>query len=185
VSACPSREELDALAAGAGTPTAAAHASACGRCARRVSWLRREAGLVRRWAALDDAPTAHLWEGVRQRIAARRRRKWAASAGAGALMAVAAFAGLQAMRRIPPPQAPPSASAAIDRAEADYGRAIEALEAQVAARSPDPKRALARAHGGISRARSGGGRDPASRVRVLEGYAAYLRSLRRALRETQ
>jgi hypothetical protein len=192
MSACPSREDLDEVALGGGTAAAREHAESCPQCSKRLEWLRKEEDLVRRWAAQDQAGTGHLWEGIQGRIAAGRRRRWLALS---ACAAAAAAAGLW-FARMPglpfdEPEGTASASAAIDRAEAEYGRAIDQLEAQVSADRRDgagsPKRgaALAQARNSLARARASSGRDAAGRVRLLEGYAAYLRSLRRALREAE
>jgi hypothetical protein len=80
-----------------------------------------------------------------------------------------------------------SAVVAIDGAEAEYRRAAEVLEAQATARArtPEQRKAIVQARNSLQRARSSGPSDAAGRVRVLEGYAAYLRSLRRALRDDQ
>ncbi len=185
MTACPGREALEEVALGGGTAEARAHAAACPRCASRTGWLRREEEIVRRWAAQDDAPTAHLWEGVQRRLRASRRRRFLGAAGCAAVLAAAAVLVARQPRE-QEPESTASAVAAIDQAEAEYRRAIDVLEAQVSARSESAsprEAALVRARTGLARARAASGREPAGRVRVQEGYAAYLRSLRRALRE--
>ena len=184
MSACPSREDLEEVALGGGRPEPRAHVAGCADCASRVAWLRKEEEIVSRWAAQDAAPTAHLWEGVRRRLAAQGRRRRTAT---GAFAAAVAAGVLLLLRPSPePPETTASAAAAIDEAEAEYGRAIESLETQVAARHGGAQGqggAIAQGRSSLLRARASSGRDPAGRVRLMEGYAAYLRSLRRALRE--
>jgi hypothetical protein len=82
----------------------------------------------------------------------------------------------------------PGAQAALDRAEHDYLQAITALESRVEVRERQlppavaQKRRMARARSRavIARARAP---EPGARMRQLEGYAAYLRSMRRELEE--
>jgi hypothetical protein len=184
MSACPSKDELEEVALGSGRPEPRAHAGGCPDCAARIAWLRKEEEIVSRWAAQDGAPTAHLWAGVRRGIAAQRRRRRIAGGGVAAAVAAGVLVLLRPSAE--PPETTASAAAAIDEAEAEYARAIESLEAQVAARrggAQGQAGAIAQGRSSIQRARATSGRDPAGRVRMLEGYAAYLRSLRRALRE--
>ena len=81
-----------------------------------------------------------------------------------------------------------SASAALAQAQAEYQRAAEVLELQVVARHRRDGAASSRATA-LGRARlaltslHAGGADPRARVRLLEGYSTYLRSLRRELDE--
>jgi hypothetical protein len=85
------------------------------------------------------------------------------------------------------PEETRSAAVAIDGAEAEYRRAAEVLETQAAARAhtPEQRKAIAQARKSLQRARAAGSSDANGRVRVMEGYAVYLRSLRRALRDDQ
>jgi hypothetical protein len=184
MTACPSKAELEEVALGSGRPEPRAHAAGCPDCAARLAWLRKEEEIVSRWAAQDGAPTGHLWDGVRRRIAGQRRRRRTAAAGFAAAIAASFLVLLRPSAELP--QTTASAAAAIDEAEAEYGRAIESLEAQVAARHGGAQGqggAIAQGRSSLLRARTSSGRDPAGRVRLMEGYAAYLRSLRRALRE--
>ena len=132
MSACPSKAELEEVALGSGRPEPRAHAASCPDCAARLAWLRKEEEIVSRWAAQDGAPTGHLWDGVRRRIAGQRRRRRTAAAGFAAAIAASFLVLLRPSAELP--QTTASAAAAIDEAEAEYGRAIESLEAQVAAR---------------------------------------------------
>jgi hypothetical protein len=81
-----------------------------------------------------------------------------------------------------------SAASALASAEDDYARAVATLESQVAAGHRASGRhaaALGRARSGLLAARASAGRERGARVRVLEGYAAYLKSLRRALQDDE
>jgi hypothetical protein len=179
MSRCPAREALDELALhGGDLDQCRAHLAACARCSARVEWVRREAEAVRQWAAQDDAPVAHLWAGVQSRIRTRLRQRFVAVGAAGLAIAALFFA-----RPHVDVETTASALTAIDGAEVEYRKAAEALEGQVAAqvRTPDQRKAIAQARTSLQRARLAGARDAAGRVRVLEGYATYLRSLRRAL----
>ncbi len=167
---------------------------------RIAARLAREAAPVRlvAEASAQDAP----------------RRSWArpiaaalAAAAAGALLAGA----LRTLPRAGPPDsaasAParpelvqaaadepdgkptPSALAALARAEQQYRRAADVLEQQVA-RHTGAAKGAARTSAALARSRRalspGSAASPArARVRVLEGYAAYLKSLRRALDESR
>lgn len=178
---CPARELLEE-----GDPSVAAHVAGCSRCSARASYLQQEKDAVRKWAAQDSAPTAHLWSGVQSRIRAQRRRRWIY----GSIGAAAAAAALAVTVAYPRPMElddSPSAELAIDGAETQYQHAAEVLEQQVTARAhtPEQRRAIVQARASLQHARSIGSADTAGRVHVLEGYAVYLRSLRRALRDDQ
>jgi hypothetical protein len=189
---CPSREQLDefALRGDEAPASDAAHVAACPRCGARVAWVRREAEAVRKWAARDDAPVDELWSSVQARIRAGRGRRWLADRrwlGAGLAVAAAAAVAVVLVRSPAEPEETRSAAVAIDGAEAEYRRAAEVLETQAAARAhtPEQRKAIAQARTSLQRARAAGSSDAAGRVRVMEGYAVYLRSLRRALRDDQ
>jgi hypothetical protein len=193
MSRCPSREQLDefALRSDESPELDAGHVAACPRCAARVAWVRREAEVVRKWAAQDDAPVGELWSSVQARIRAGRTRRWLGDRrwlGAGLAVAAAAAVALVVLRsQTEEREETRSAAVAIDGAEAEYRRAAEVLETQAAARAhtPEQRKAIAQARKSLQRARAAGASDTAGRVRVMEGYAVYLRSLRRALRDDQ
>ena len=180
-----SLRELEEIAEGA---SPSAHVAGCARCRRALSFLRAEGELIRRAAAGDEASVESLWPGVQARIATRRRTRavW------GAALAAAAAAALIVMlpRRISdPPRPAPGAHAALDQAEGEYLHAIQVLESRVevrektlpAAAVEQRRAARARTRAAITHARAP---ELAGRMRQIEGYAAYLRSLRRELDET-
>jgi hypothetical protein len=177
--------ELEEIAQGAPAP---AHTARCARCLRKLSFLRAEGELFRRAAAGDEGSVERLWPGVQARIARRRRarRAWTASLAAAAAAAALIVALPGRISHGPP--AAPGARAALDRAETEYLRAIQALESSVELREqalPEAaveqrRAARARTRAAITHARAP---EVAGRMRQLEGYAAYLRSLRRELDE--
>jgi anti-sigma factor RsiW len=170
-----------------GTP-APAHVARCTDCMRRLAFLRAERELVRRAAARDDGPVETLWRGVQGRIARDRQRRIRVVSTAGLAAAAAAAMIVFLPRRISHERAGGS-QAALDHAETEYLQAIHVLESRVEVRertlSPSTaeqrRAARAQARAVISYARAP---EPAGRIRQLEGYAAYLRSLRRELDET-
>jgi hypothetical protein len=197
-------EELEALAfeelEPARSAAVAAHVEGCADCSRELSWLRAEKALLARRPA---AQTSHLWPGVAARLRhPRRRPRWAwriAVAGAG--VAAAAAVLLVALHPAPPPlpaqQAPvarrqprfaidPKTLAALDRAEHDYGDAAKVLEEEYGRLRPhlDPELArrwdetLTRARAQLGESRAVAADDVNARMRVLDGYAGYLRALR-------
>ena len=187
---CPGRDALDACAAGETAPERAAaieaHARGCGICGPRLEWLRRENDAIRAWAP-RDADVERLWVGIRSGIARKPRRRWIpAAALATAAAAAMAVLVVHANSETGEEQTP-SAGNALARAEVDYANAVATLEAKVAARHPAGRQAnaLGRARTGLQRARDSAGRDASARARVLEGYAAYLKSLRRALQDDE
>jgi len=188
---CPGREALEACAAGEATPQRAAaieaHASECGTCGQRLEWLRRENQVIRDWAAPGDAGVERLWAGIHAGIRPKRAsRRWIPAVAVATLAAAAMALFAVHGRMESDEEETASAQSAIALAESDYARAAATLEAQVAARHPAGGRqanALGRARTGLQRARASAGNDASARARVLEGYAAYLRSLRRALQD--
>jgi hypothetical protein len=205
-------EELESLALEELSPDRAAqveaHAAACPQCARELSWLRAERMLL---ARRPQAQTAHLWDAIAARLLhPRRRPNWAWRISVGAAVAAAAAAVLVvAVRPRPEPAAPqlpqaarqqrqrpavdPKALAALDRAEADYRDAAKVLEEEYARLRPrlDPElagrwdEALTRARAQLGESRAVAADDVNVRMRVLDGYAGYLRSLRDVVQESE
>jgi len=185
-----------------------AHAAACPQCAHELSWLRAERTLLTRRPLPQ---TAHLWAGIAARLRHPRRRPhraWRISVGA-AVAAAAAAVLVATVRTRPEPAAPqtpqatrqqrqrpaidPKALAALDRAEADYRDAAKVLEAEYARLRPrlDPEMArrwdetLTRARAQLGESRAVAADDVNVRMRVLDGYAGYLRSLRDVVQESE
>ena len=172
-------EELEGVALGGAVPAGLqAHLDACPRCRSELAVLR--SGRRALQAALDatDGPALPLWRGVEARLRARQRRRWAVRGGF-AVAAAAAVVLAVAVRPEPAeePELTPSAALALDRADEEYRAAISVLEARAA--RPAGEDSHARARAGLSLARAGA-REPAARRKLLEGYAAYLKSLRRS-----
>lgn len=203
-------ELIDSIALGgfAGAD-AKAHLAACAGCARELAWAKAERALFER---RPTPPSQHLWSGVAARIAQRRlyRPRWAVRAAvvaaAAAAAAVIIFAGpVQVLQRpkpvetaanaeAPPPGPDAKTLAALDRAEADYRDAAKVLEDEYSRLRPqmDPRLAarwdetLTRARTELGEARkSMVAQDVNERMRVLDGYAGYLRSLRTAVLEQE
>ena len=185
-----------------------AHAAACPQCAHELSWLRAERTLLTRRPL---AQTAHLWAGIAARLRHPRRRPhraWRISVGA-AVAAAAAAVVVATVRPRPEPAAlqtpqatrqqrqwpaiDPKALAALDRAEADYRDAAKVLEAEYARLRPrlDSEMArrwdetLTRARAQLGESRAVAADDVNVRMRVLDGYAGYLRSLRDVVQESE
>ena len=177
--------QLEEIVDGAPAPM---HTARCADCLRRLAFLRAERELLRRAAADGARSVEDLWPGVQQRIASHRRHRRLA-------IAALAAAGLAAVVLLVPRRsfdrggAAPGARAALDHAESEYLHAIEVLESRVELREQSlpagtleqRRDARARSRAVIAQARA---REVPGRVRQLEGYAAYLRSLRRELEET-
>jgi hypothetical protein len=182
-----------------------AHAASCAECGRELLWARTEQGL---FARRPQKPVDALWAGVASRIEPRRihRPHWArriALAAAGAAAAAVLIVALRPPATMAPraPDATASESngaiaealATLDRAEADYRRAAAVLESEYAAARKilDPELArrcdetLARARTNLGDARTMAAQDVGARLRVLEGYAGYLRSLRSVVQQSQ
>ena len=203
-------EMLESFALGA-EPGAAeqAHLASCAACARELAWAKAERALLQRRPAPQ---TAHLWSGVAARIAQKPRLHrphwaWRVAVAAAAVTAASVFLVLAPVKIRVQPQPPaqvaearqppgPDAKtlAALDRAEADYQDAAKILEAEYERLRPqlDPKLAarwdetLTRARTQLGEARkSMVAQDVNARMRVLDGYAGYLRSLRTAVLEQE
>ncbi len=183
-----------------------AHAAGCADCARELAWLRAERTLLSRRPPLL---TAHLWPGVAARLQhPRRRPRWAwriaVASGVGAAAAAALLVALLRPKPLPVTPQPqsqlarserkrapidPKTLAALDRAEADYRNAAQTLEGEYARLRPrlDPELArrwdetLTRARAQLGESRAVAADDVNVRMRVLDGYAGYLRSLRDVL----
>ncbi len=204
--------DLESLAFGELSPAdaaaAGAHVAGCGECARELAWLRAERALI---ARRPSPSTAHLWAGVRSRLRHPRLRPhwaWRVSVGAAAAAAAAAIAFV-VLRPAPAPVAPqrspiaasqrprgaidPKTLAALDRAEQDYRDAAKVLEDEYARLRPqlDPALArrwdetLTRARAQLGESRAVAADDVNARMRVLDGYAGYLRSLRDVVQESE
>lgn len=171
---CPERlEELELFSRGESDEAALeAHVRSCAGCAEELRLLAGERELVRRWSVAGAGRPQRLWEGVEKRL--RRRRFAVRGAFAAAMLAAAAALLVAVEPRREEGVPPPSAEVALERAETDVRRAIDVLETQLAARGPLPPRPRLSI---LSAA------DSSARVRRLEGYTAYLRSLRRELAE--
>jgi hypothetical protein len=204
-------DELEALALGELAPDRAAeaeaHAVECDECGRELSWVRAERVLL---ARRPTPPTAHLWAGVAARLQGPRRRPhWARRlpvlAAAAAAAAAILFVKVRPDPVVPVPasqpvrvaqrKAPtidPRTLAALDRAEMDYRDAAKVLEAEYERLRPRLEPALAqrwdetltRARTQLGESRSVAANDVNARMRVLDGYAGYLRSLRNVVQES-
>jgi hypothetical protein len=190
-----------------------AHAAGCAECSRELSWLRAEKALLARrpplqTAHLWPAVAARLTH-------PRRRPRWAWRAAVAAAGAAAAAAVLLVVARPHPPaiatqqtQTPvpvatrpprqrpaidPKTLAALDRAEADYRDAAKVLEDEYARLRPNLDGELARrwdetltrARAQLGESRAVAADDVNVRMRVLDGYAGYLRSLREAVQQSE
>jgi hypothetical protein len=182
------REALDALVLGRlgaeGEAEVIAHARGCAACSEELAWLRTERALFteRREAALPP----EIWQAVERRISERprpsRRATVAAVAlalGAAAALAIAVHPWTEAPRPTALAVARPDPGRVLDAAEQEYRQAIAVLEGELAGSAVAPRWRddLAIARSGVADARTAAGRDPEQRLRVLEGYATYLRSL--------
>ena len=202
-------EDLEAVALGEAPERSreeiAAHVEQCGDCARELAWLRAEKALL---ARRPSPATAHLWPAVAARLQhPRRRPHWAIRAAgavaAAAALRVAGFRPVHAPVPAPPKQVAKAERprpaidaktlAALDRAEADYRNAAKVLEAEYQRLRPqlDPDLArrwdetLTRARTQLGESRAVAADDVNVRMRVLDGYAGYLRSLRDVLQESE
>jgi hypothetical protein len=208
-------EELDALCSGELPPELGTqvedHARRCPSCGHELAWLRAERALISRRAAKTSALDKSIWQKVEERayapISLRRGRQTLV----GAIVAVSAAAALAVIVRPAPPrvaglaapdaalqdetaEAPPAPAAlALDRAEGDYRSALTVLEAEYARSRErlDPRtkerwdRAVSRARVQLADASVAAAPDVNARLRVLDGYAAVVRSLGRAIEESE
>jgi hypothetical protein len=126
----------------------------------------------------------------------------ASGAAAAAAIAFAALRPSPPPAQTPQPQAArqprrgaidPKTLAALDRAEQDYRNAAKVLEDEYARLRPqlDPGLArrwdetLTRARADLGESRAVAADDVSARMRVLDGYAGYLRSLRDVVQESE
>ena len=201
----PTVEELEAIALGeeAGAD-AAAHTRQCAECARELSWLRTEAQLVRRRPrpAVDPEMLRRIEERVHAPVPITRARRFRAAAFAVA--AVAAAVALAVLVRPRPPATPdvalddapmqvdPKAQQALDRASGDYRTVLQVLEQEYArARGRLDPRTQKRWDESFARARvlidssAQARNDPDEQLRLLDGSAVMVRSLRHAIEDSE
>ena len=203
----PPIEELEAIALGeGGGGDAAAHTRQCGECARELAWLRAEAQLVRRrpQPALDRALLQRIEERVHAPIPISRARRFRAFGAAIAALAAAVVVAV-ALRR-PPPMTPdgataqddasyqidPKAQQALDQATGDYRTVLQMLEQEYSgARGRLDARTQKRWDESFARARvlidssAQARNDPDERLRLLDGSAVMMRSLRHAIEDSE
>ncbi len=206
----PTFEELEAAALGEeARPEVLSHAGQCAECARELSWLRAEAQLVRRRP--QPALRPEIWRGIEERMHApipiSSARRWRpVLAGAAAVAAAAALAvvvrpshrvtvggqGDAAVSDEAVPDADPKTRQALDRAAGDYRSALGVLEQEYAtARARFDSRTQKRWDESFARARSlidasaQARNDPEQRVKLLDGSAVMVRSLRQAIEDSE
>jgi len=208
-------EELDALCSGELPPELGSqvedHARRCPACGRELAWLRAERELIARRAAKAPALDKSIWQKVEQRVYAPIPLRRGRQTVVGAIVAVSAAAALAVIvrpARLPGPTAygpdaaiqdevalapPAPAVNALDKAEGDYRSALTVLEAEYARSREklDPRtkerwdRAVSRARVQLADASVAAAPDVNARLRVLDGYAAVVRSLGRAIEESE
>ena len=208
----PSFEELEAVALGEAEGAAVeAHAADCAECARELSWLRAEAQLVRRRPAPELPPD--IWERVQDRVHApipishAWRRKWVGAAvavAAAAALAVVIRPGGRTVAKLPGQDASVSeelasdaavdskAQSAMDRAAGDYRSALSVLEGEYArSRGRLDPRTQKRWDESFAKARSlidasaQARNDLDERLKLLDGRAGMVRSLRQAIEDSE
>jgi hypothetical protein len=208
-------EELDALCSGELPPELGSqvedHARRCPSCGHELAWLRAERELVARRAAKTPALDKSIWQKVEERAYAPIPFRRGKQTLVGAIVAVSAAAALAVIVRPSPPRvaglaapdaalqdetgetAPAPATLALDRAEGDYRTAVTVLEAEYT-RSREKldsrtqqrwDRAVSRARVQLADASVAAAPDVNARLRVLDGYAAVVRSLGRAIEESE
>lgn len=210
MTAHPTFEELEAAALGEESrPEVVAHAGRCPECARELAWLRAEAQLLRRRPQPEVRP--EIWDRIEERIHApvpiSQARRWRPLLGAA--VAVAAAAALAVVVR-PPSRGTPGdqgdaavsdepvpatdakALEALDRAAGEYRTALGVLEQEYArGRSRLDPRTQKRWDDSFARARSlidasaQARNDPGERLRLLDGSAVMVRSLRHAVEDSE
>ena len=207
-------EELDALCSGELPPELGSqvedHARRCPACGRELAWLRAERELIARRAAKAPALDKSIWQKVEARVYAPIPLRRGRQTVVGAIVAVSAAAALAVIvRPAAPPRglggldaavqdevalAPPAPAVnALDKAEGDYRSALTVLEAEYARSREklDPRtkerwdRAVSRARVQLADASVAAAPDVNARLRVLDGYAAVVRSLGRAIEESE
>jgi hypothetical protein len=210
MTAHPTFDELEAAALGGeARPEILAHAEKCAECARELAWLRAEAQLVRRRP--QPALRPEIWRAIEERVHApipiSRARRFRPVLAAAA--AVAAAAALAVVVRPPRPapvggqgdaavsdevaaEADPKARQALDRAAGDYRSALGVLEQEYrSARASLDSRTQKRWDESFARARSlidasaQARNDPEERVKLLDGSAVMVRSLRHAIEDSE
>ena len=191
-----------------------AHARECPQCLRELRWARAERELLQRRPAPPTAhlweDVLRRISAARPRL---HRPRWAfrvaaGVAGAAAAAAILLFAlrparvvsplflpdaGLAEAKRPRPALVDAKALAALDRAEADYRDAAKVLEGEYERLRPrlDPALArrwdetLTRARAQLGESRNVAAEDVNARMRLLDGYAGYLRSLRSVVIEAE
>jgi anti-sigma factor RsiW len=208
----PTFEQLEAFALGESAPAEVeAHAARCPECARELAWLRTEARLLRNRQQPPLLP--EIWRRVDERVHApipiARGRRWRALAGAA--VAVAAAAALAVIVRPGDRMAPagqgdasvsddrvadavvdPNAEQALDRAAGDYRTALNVLEQEYSrARARLDPRTQKRWDHSFARARTlidasaQARNDPDERLKLLDGSAVMVRSLRHAIADSE
>jgi len=208
-------EELDALSSGELPPELGSqvedHARRCPACGRELAWLRAERELLARRAAKAPALDKSIWQQFERRAYAALPFRRVRQTLVGAAVAVSAAAALAVIVRPAPPrmpglaapdaalqdeiaEAPPATAVnALDRAEGDYRSALTVLEAEYTRgrEKLDPRtkerwdRAVSRARVQLADASVAAAPDVNARLRVLDGYAAVVRSLGRAIQESE
>jgi len=189
------------------------HARRCPSCGRELAWLRAERELIARRAAKTPAIDKSIWQKVEARVYAPIPLRRGRQTLVGAIVAVSAAAALAVIVRparlpqgpgIAAPDAavqndelavvpPAPAVNALDKAEGDYRSALTVLEAEYARSREkfDPRtkerwdRAVSRARVQLADASVAAAPDVNARMRVLDGYAAVVRSLGRAIEESE
>jgi hypothetical protein len=205
----PTFEELEAAALGEeASRQTTEHAARCEECARELAWLRAESQLFRRRPPLAVRP--EIWERVEERVHApvpiSSARRWRPFLGAA--MAVAAAAALAVVVRSPTgglqneqgdaavsgevAETDAKAQQALDRAAGDYRSALGVLEQEYArGRGRLDPRTQKRWDDSFARARSlidasaQARNDPDERVKLLDGSAVMVRSLRHAIEDSE
>ncbi len=192
-----------------------AHVARCPGCEGELAWLRAEAKLFARRPGRDARPPATQWAAIADRIvvegeraaARRKRRRGWIGAGAGAAIAVAAVAVRLLLPQAPQQQpatieTPASAPVddgrhevriAVERAEKEYGHALDLLEAawrdqrrELPAHVAEMRDAeIARMRREVAEIRGLAGDDLDGRLRALQATAAYVRSMQRIVLEEE
>jgi len=189
-------EELDALCSGELPPELGSqvedHARRCPSCGRELAWLRAERELVARRAAKAPALGDSIWRKVEERAYAPIPLRRGRQTLVGAIVAVSAAAALAVIVRPAPPRvaglAAPDAALEDELAEAptvleaEYARSREKLDPRTMERWD---RAVSRARVQLADASVAAAPDVNARMRVLDGYKAVVRSLGRAVEESE